>query len=114
MAFTFQQICDRARLPLNDADKDRYPDPELFVYCIDAYLLLRRYRPDLFFGNYLNMPDFNAMTDINSPFPNVGDELLPMIADYVAARAEFKDDEHVLKERAQMFYQLFTTGVRLP
>lgn len=109
MAFTFQQLIDRARIPLNDADKTRYPDAELLGYGVDAYLLLRRYRPDLFIGNW-TLGSWSAYT-VGTPFPNAPDEYLPIIADYVTARAEFKDDEHVVAERAQAFYQLFSAGV---
>jgi hypothetical protein len=113
MAFTFQQVADRARIPLNDSDKVRYPDSELLTHAVDAYLLLRRYRPDLFITSYTALPDFNTLT-LTSPFPGADDHLLPAVADYVTARAEFKDDEHVLKERAQLFYQLFSAGTRAP
>lgn len=110
MAFTFQQLIDRARIPLNDAAKVRYPDSELLGYGVDAFLLLRRYRPDLFLSNW-TLPDWSAYT-VGTTFPYAPDEYLPIIADYVSARAEFKDDEHVVAERAQAFYALFTTGVR--
>lgn len=111
MAFTFQQIVDRARAPLNDSDKDRYTDAALLVYAQDAYLLLRRYRPDLLLSNWSSPTDFSTL-NLGSDFPYADDTFLPAVADYVTARAEMIDDEHVLKERAQLFYSLFTTGVR--
>lgn len=110
MSFTFQTLIDRARVPLNDSAKTRYPDAELLNYAVDAFLLLRRYRPDLFL-NAWTLPDWSAYT-VNSTFPVAPDEYLPIIADYVSARAEFKDDEHVVAERAQAFYGLFTAGMR--
>lgn len=110
MAFTFQNLVDRARVPLNDADKVRYPDSELLNYAVDAYLLLKRYRPDLFLSNW-TLTDWSTLA-LGTTFPVAPDEYLPVIADYVTARAEFKDDENVLAERAQAFYALFTAGVR--
>lgn len=110
MSFTFQQLLNRARVPLNDADKARYPDSELLTYAQDAYLMLRRYRPDMFHSTWV-LPDWSAFT-VGTTFPAAPDEYLPAIADYVTARAEFKDDEHVVAERAQAFYQLFMAGVR--
>ena len=110
MAFTFQQLIDRARVPLNDADKDRYSDEELLDYAVDAFLMLRRYRPDLFLSNW-TLPDWSAF-DLETSFPRAPDEYMPIIADYVTARAEFKDDEHVVAERAQAFYNLFAAGLR--
>lgn len=111
MAFTFQQIVDRARIPLNDSDKDRYSDSELLTYAQDAYLLVRRYRPDVLLSDWSSPTDYSTLT-LSSNFPYLDDAFLPAVADYVTARAEYKDDEHVLKERAQMFFSLFQAGVR--
>lgn len=110
MSFTFQNLVDRARLPLNDAAKVRYPDSELLSYAVDAFLLLRRYRPDLHIGDW-TIDNWSTLA-LGTTFPNIPDEYLPVIADYVTARAEFKDDEHVVAERAQAFYALFTSGAR--
>src|ERR1051326_5184161 len=110
MSFTFQQLADRARIPLKDSDKTRYPDSELLGYGVDAYLLLKRYRPDLFLSNW-TLTDWSTLA-LGTAFPVAPDEYLPIIADYVSARAEFKDDEHVVAERAQAFFQLFHSGVR--
>jgi hypothetical protein len=110
MSFTFQTLIDRARVPLNDADKDRYTDAELLKYAVDAYLLLKRYRPDMFLADW-TLADWSTFA-VGTTFPKAPDEYLPVIADYVTARAEFKDDEHVVAERAQAFYDLFVGGIR--
>lgn len=109
MAFTVQQVIDRARVPLNDAAKSRYGDPELIVYANDAYYMLRRYRPDFFLGMWSSLPSSLGSTD---SFPSVDDMYLPSIADYVTARAEFKDDEAVIAQRAQAMLALAIAGVR--
>lgn len=109
MAFTFQNLADRARVPLNDSAKDRYTDAELLIYGVDAYLLLKRWRPDLFLSNW-TLTDWTTLA-LGSAFPVAGDEYMPVIADYISARAEFKDDENVLAERAQAFYELFKVGI---
>lgn len=108
MAFTVQNLVDLARRPLNDVDKIRYPDSELLDYANSAYMALRRFRPDLFVGLWGSIPPSLVLGDT---FPAVGDEYKHILADYVTARAEFKDDEHVLKERAQAFVQMFNTGI---
>lgn len=110
MAFSIQNICDRARLPLNDVDKVRYTDAQMLVYATDAYLLLKRYRPDLFLSNW-TLTDWSTIA-LGTTFPLAQDELLPIVSDYVVARCEFVDDEHVVAERAQAFYALFTSGLK--
>lgn len=107
MSFTVQQVCDLARRPLQDASKTRYPDAELLDYATAAYLTLRRKRPDMFLGMWASLPSTLGMA---SAFPGAGDEYMPAIADYVTARAEFKDDENVVQQRAAGFYQLFEAG----
>lgn len=109
MAFTVQQVIDRARVPLNDAAKTRYSDAEMAVYANDAYYLLRRYRSDIFLGQWSNLPSALALTDA---FPSVNIMYLPSIADYVTARAEFKDDEAVIAQRAQAMLAMAIAGVR--
>lgn len=109
MAFTVQQVIDRARVPLNDAAKTRYSDSELTVYANDAYYMLRRYRSDIFLGMWASMPNSLGLSD---EFPNVDTMYLPSIADYVTARAEFKDDEAVIAQRAQAMLAMAIAGVR--
>lgn len=103
MAFTMQQVVDRARIPLNDADKVRYSDADLLGYANDAVKVLRRDRPDLFFGQFEALPGDKVLGD-NLP---VDDEYFPAVCDYVTARAETKDDEAALQTRATLFFNLF-------
>jgi hypothetical protein len=103
MSRTFQQACDRARIPLNDADKTRYPDADLLAYGNDAILILRQKRPDLFFGSWTIPPAGYAIGD-NLP---VDDTYFPAVCDYMTGRAEFRDDEDAMQQRAAAFLQLF-------
>ena len=112
MAFTFQQLIDKARVPLNDADKDRYADSELLDYARDAYLMAYRHRPDLFIGLFSSLPAFSAL-GLTSAFP-VDDMYLPVVADYITARAEYKDDEHVVSQRAAQLMAMFGAGLGSP
>jgi hypothetical protein len=48
MASTFQDLIDRARLTLNDADKTRYADAEMFGYALDGLREVAAHRPELF------------------------------------------------------------------
>ena len=105
MAYTMQQIVDKGRIPLNDAGKDRITDADLLSYCIDALHILEGRRPDLFFGQYLNMPDLSALV-LGSTFP-IDNKLAPAVADYITARAETGNDESVVEARATLFFDLF-------
>ena len=113
MSFTIQQLVDRARIPLNDSAGDRYTDAELLGYAQDAYLMMRRHRPDILLGNFDAPTSWSALA-LGTNFPYVDDEYLPVIADYVTARAEFKDDEHVVAQRAQAFLAMFGAGIGQP
>lgn len=103
MAYTMQQVVDKGRIPLNDADKARYSDLQLLGFAIDALLLLLNTRPDLFFGQFTSLPTITALTN-GFPLP---DTLAPAVADYVTARAESMNDESVLEQRAAAFFALF-------
>jgi hypothetical protein len=88
---TMQDILDDARRPLNDADKTRYPDVNLLAYANAGLRTLRLKRPDLFFGQYATPFTSTLVTDV---LP-IDDIYRPALADYVTARAESIDDEHV-------------------
>lgn len=106
MARTYQNVIDRARLPLNDSDKTRWPDSTLLGYANDAVLLLRRFRPDLFFGQYASLPGSEQALGANIP---VGDEFFPPLADYVTARALFGEDEDAVQAQAAAFFKLWSS-----
>lgn len=103
MAKTMQQVCDRGRIPLNDVDKVRYPDTELLSYANDAVLILRNKRPDLFYSTFTTAIAEKALGD-NLP---LDDTIYPAVCDYVTARAESKNDESVVEQRAAAFFGLF-------
>ena len=104
MPRTFQQVIDRARTPLKDATKDRWPDALLMGYANDAILLLRQKRMDLFFGAYASLAGAEYIASNNIP---VGDEFLPPIADYVTARVLYGEDESTVQEQAGSFFGLW-------
>ncbi len=107
MAHTVQQVIDKARYVLNDADKVRYPDAECLDYLNDAVYVVRKKRPDMFIGQWLGMPGGLSLA---STFPLM-DEYVPAVQGYIVARCEFKDDEHANSGRATGFMALFEQGV---
>lgn len=108
MAYTIQQLIDEARIPLNDADKDRYSDPLLLSYVNDALLLCKKNRPDLFLGRFSTV---TVPVTLASNFP-VSEMYYPLFKDYVTGRAETIDDEHTENSRAVAFIQNFMMGLR--
>lgn len=102
-----QAVLDRARIPLNDAGKTRYPDQELLQYAVAGVERLFSLRPDLRFGKYgTALPTMAPGSNFPAP-----DRFLQVVADYVVFRAETKDDEHVVSGRAAAFMQAFEKGV---
>jgi len=105
MAFTYQSVVDLARMPLNDDDKVRYTDATLLIYANHGILQILKRRPDLFIGQFGSLPAGDAMLNHTFPLPA---GYVQTLADYVTARAEMADDEHVNSGRATAFAQLFT------
>ncbi len=103
MAFTYQSIVDLARIPLNDVDKARYSDETLLTFANHGMLQLVKYRPDLLIGQWANVPTGEKV--LADAFP-LEPGYLQTVADYVTARAEMTDDEHVNSGRAQVFMQI--------
>lgn len=106
MAFTFQSVCDLARIPLNDEDKARVSDDTLLAFANHGMLSLVKRRPDLFIGQYSSLPTGeNALTDA---FPIAG-YYVQTLADYCTFRAETIDDEKMNSGRSLAFAQIFGT-----
>lgn len=104
MAFTYQSVVDLARMPLNDEDKARYADTMLLIYANHGMLQLLKRRPELFIGQFNSLPTGEAALADLFPLPAL---YVQTLADYVTARAEMADDEHVNSGRAAAFAQLF-------
>jgi hypothetical protein len=104
---TVQQVIDRGRVPLNDADKVRYPDATLLDYLNDGMAEVYTLRPDLRFGSYSTPVAALGLTDT---FPlSAAHEVA--IKHYLVYRAEMTDDENVNTNRADKTYQLFKNAV---
>ena len=104
MAFTFQSVVDLARIPLNDEDKVRVTDATLLAFANHGMMALVKRRPDLFVGQYANLPTGqNVLTDA---FP-LAAGYVQTLADYCTFRAESIDDEFINSGRAALFMQLF-------
>lgn len=110
MAFTYQSVVDLARIPVNDAGKDRYSDTTLLSFANQGMLQIFKRRPDLFTGQFGNPPHGKNLLTDTFPLPA---EYVQTVADYVAARAEMTDDEYVNAGRAALFMQLFASDAAI-
>lgn len=104
MPFTMQEVVDKGRFPLNDADKARYTDTDLLGFANDAILLLRNKRPDIFYGQFLTLSTTEKLA-IGATFP-LPSEYVPTMANYITALAEARNDESVLTERTSLFLKM--------
>lgn len=104
MAYTYQTIIDLARIPLNDDDKVRYSDEQLLQFANQGILAISKRRPDLFIGQFSNLPDGEAaLTD----YFQIEPAYAQLLADWIVGRAEMTDDEHADSGRASVFVNLF-------
>lgn len=111
MATTFQQVIDRARAKVNDADADRWTAAHALSDANTGILALLNLRPDIFFGalTTLNVDGTFAAAD---DLPCDGRYAL-MLEDWLIHRAEFVDDEGASGARsgaALQFFQARLTG----
>jgi len=104
---TFQQLIDRARYSLKDDAKFRYTDVEELVYANLAMGVIKRRRPDLFYGTYGTALAAYALAN-TYPLPPEYEQ--PMV-DYLIARSETKNSEAADEGRAAQFFGLFDSGL---
>jgi hypothetical protein len=104
---TMQTIIDRARIPLKDASKTRYSDPELLGYANAGIALAYQVRPDLRFGAYGTAFSALALGD-TFPLPFQHEQT---IADYATFRAQTKDGEVETPELGGEFLALFKESI---
>ena len=104
MAFIMSEVVDKARFILNDATKDRFADTDLLGYANDAILLLRNKRPDIFYGQFLTLSTTEKLA-LGATFP-LPSEYVPIMANYITAMAESRNDEAVLTQRVDLFLKM--------
>ncbi len=107
MAASVQDLLDRARVPLNDDDKTRFPDAVLLVYLNEAIATVRKARPDLFMAALLIEP-VAVLGAGPVPVPYTHHQTL---ADYVTARAQLQDGDESGSKAAELF-NLAVAGIR--
>ena len=103
---TFADILSTARVLLQDTGSVRYSDPELMVGANDAMKIIRRVRPDAFFGQYkFAIADY----ELNDTFP-IGLEFVQAVRDFVIAHAQLRETED--SSRTQDFMGKFASDLK--
>jgi hypothetical protein len=104
---TYANIIAEARVLLQDVGSVRYSDAELLVGANDAVKMIRKARPDVFFGQY-NVAIADAV--LGGTFP-IGDEYKKVVRDYVIAHGQLRDSEETVAARAAAFITMFKEGL---
>ena len=104
---TMQQLCDLARIPMNDDGQARYPDTEMIRYANAGIGAAYKIRPDLKFGGYAT--EFVPLT-LAGAFP-LPEHFMQVLADYICFRCETKNDEAANIGRAAAYMALFEKEV---
>jgi hypothetical protein len=105
MARTVAEVLASAGQTLSDVSNVRYTEPERIGFVTDALNAIKNVRPDIFLGQYSTPIGTLAPTD---PLP-IDDQFFRPVVDYVIARCETKDEEHVVSARAELMAK-FVTG----
>ena len=105
---TYADIVAEARVLLQDSTAPyRYSDIELLVGTNDAVKMIRKVRPDVFYGQF-----GTAITDalLTDTFP-IGLEYKKAARDFTVAHAQLRDSEDVIQTKAAIFIGMFKEGL---
>ena len=102
MARTVGEVLLSADGTLNDLARLRYPEGERIGFVVDALQMIRNARPDLFIGKFTS--PIGTLT-LASALP-IDEQFFRPIVDYVIARCETKDAEHIESGRVALMASL--------
>ena len=101
---TVGDVLTSAYITLNDVGGVRYTQAQAVGYINDALQLMMNKRPDLFIGSYETGFTLFTAASTASVLP-VDDKFFRPIVDYVIARCETMDADHVTSGRVATFAQ---------
>lgn len=103
---TVQKLVTESRVLLQDTVTPyRYADNELIQALNIAVLEARRLRPEMFLGQYSNLPSFTTLADTVSLEPMYR----PSFVYYMAGRMQLRDDETAQDTRAAALLNKFVS-----
>ena len=103
---TFSDIISQARVLLQDVNAVRYSDADLLTSANDAVKMIRRVRPDAFFGKY-KTPIVNY--GLLDTFP-IGIEFVQAVRDFIVGYANMRESEDA--GTVQDFMGKFVSGLK--
>lgn len=106
MARTVGDVLTSARDTTQDVAARRAPDAELRRYVVDGLNAIKNERPDLFLGSWGEIEAVASADALTLPA-----QFFRPLVDYVIARAESKEAEHVVSARVDLMLKL--TGSQL-
>lgn len=111
MPRTVSDVISAAREVLQDVRAPfRYSNDTLATAVTEAVGEIRRVRPDLFLADMrAGLPMYTALT-LGAVLP-IPDFLFVPVVNFVAGRAELRDDQFTTDGRAVTLIQLFTAGI---
>jgi hypothetical protein len=106
--FYARDVLDHARDILQDHDEDRYTNESL-IRCLNAALTeLRRLRPDFWIGRYY---EASIAVTVETDEIQLPVFMFSPLVDFVAGRAELRDDEFTTDGRAVALMAMFKQAV---
>lgn len=112
MAKTVGNLIDEVHVLLQDVipGSYRYPEEDIVIYLGDAFLEIRRVRPDLvraFFRT--DFPTFQADVVGKAVTIPIDPQFYTAVRDYVLSMCQLRDDENNQDSRSMGFRQMFLT-----
>lgn len=101
MAKLVSDVLTSVRDTTQDVAARRAPDAELRRYVVDGLNAIKNERPDVFLGSWSEIE-----TVANGDSLPVSAQFFRPLVDYVIARAESKEAEHVLSARVELMLKL--------
>jgi hypothetical protein len=95
---TMQNVCDKIRLRIGDAQKARVTDNTILGYLNDLTKVVYQLRPDFFTGSFGSSPPADAAIGATFPLPI---QMLPAAVEYGTAMCNLPDDEETRQQKAQ-------------
>lgn len=102
MARTVAEVLASTDGTLGDYDRTSYTEAERIGFVTDAVQAIKNMRPDLFIGQFGTSIGTLTATSV---LP-LDDQFFRPIVDYVIARCETKDEEHVVNGRIDLMLKL--------